>query len=119
LDPFHPTHIQISHICLDWVRRHSICVRPYGKEALAPVPKYHNAVNDISFNQTGTKLAVGVSYGWEKGESATKLSENTRVSVFIREIGDEVKVGSLRCDSKHDIDLYTLSIKPIKPKAKA
>jgi len=62
------------------------------KKRLRQYPKYHNAVNDISFNNTGTKLAVGVSYGWEKGESASKLAENARVSVFIREIGDEVKV---------------------------
>ena len=62
------------------------------KKRLRQYPKYHNAVNDISFNTNGTKLAVGVSYGWEKGESASKLAENARVSVFIREIGDEVKV---------------------------
>lgn len=64
------------------------------KKRLRQYPKYHNAVNDISFNNTGTKLAVGVSYGWEKGESASKLADNVRVSVFIREIGDEVKVCS-------------------------
>ena len=67
-------------------------------------PKYHNAVNDISFNMSGTKLAVGVSYGWEKGESASKLAENARVSVFIREIGDEVKVSLSHCNSMRDID---------------
>jgi len=61
------------------------------KKRLRQYPKYHNAVNDISFNKTGTKLAVGVSYGWEKGEPASKLAENARVSVFIREVGDEVK----------------------------
>ena len=65
------------------------------KKRLRQYPKYHNAVNDISFNSTGTKLAVGVSYGWEKGEPASKLAENVRVSVFVREIGDEVKVCSL------------------------
>jgi len=62
-------------------------------------------VNDISFNTNGTRLAVGVSYGWEKGETASKLAENARVSVFVREIGDEVKVCLLRCNLMRDIEL--------------
>jgi len=81
------------------------------KKRLRQYPKYHNAVNDISFNMNGTKLAVGVSYGWEKGESASKLAENARVSVFIREIGDEVKVRSLLCGPMRDTELFTLTIK--------
>ena len=81
------------------------------KKRLRQYPKYHNAVNDISFNTNGTKLAVGVSYGWEKGESASKLAENARVSVFIREIGDEVKVRSSFLKLMRDIDLVYLIIK--------
>jgi hypothetical protein len=61
---------------------------------------------------TGTKLAVGVSYGWEKGESVSKLAENARVSVFIREIGDEVKVRSLRHNPMRDVDMFTLITNP-------
>ncbi len=81
------------------------------KKRLRQYPKYHNAVNDISFNMSGTKLAVGVSYGWEKGESAAKLADNARVSVFIREIGDEVKVSSPHCNPMRGIELSTLIIK--------
>ena len=70
-------------------------------------------MNDISFNTNGTRLAVGVSYGWEKGETASKLAENARVSVFVREIGDEVKVRLLHCNLMRDIEvkLFTLIVK--------
>jgi hypothetical protein len=80
------------------------------KKRLRQYPKYHNAVNDVSFNKTGTKLAVGVSYGWEKGEHASKLAENARVSVFVRDIGDEVKVCSLRCRPMRDIESIALFV---------
>ena len=81
------------------------------KKRLRQYPKYHNSVNDISFNTNGTKLAVGVSYGWEKGEPAAKLAENARVSVFIREIGDEVKVRLPHFNPMRGIELPTLIVK--------
>lgn len=62
------------------------------KKRLRQYPKYHNSVNDVAFNSTGTKLAIGVSYGWDKAAVGSALPENARVSVFVREIGDEVKV---------------------------
>jgi cell cycle arrest protein BUB3 len=62
------------------------------KKRLRQYPKYHNAINAVSFNKTGTKLAVGVSYGWDKGQEGARLPENNRVSIFVREVGDEVKV---------------------------
>lgn len=90
------------------------------KKRLRQYPKYHNAVNDISFNKTGTKLAIGVSYGWDKGEPASKLAENARVSVFIREVGDEVKVRSFRYGPLRNTELYSPLIDcTIKPKPKA
>lgn len=62
------------------------------KKRLRQYPKYRNAVNDVAFNKTGTKIAIGVSYGWDKGAEAARLPENSRVSIFVREVGDEVKV---------------------------
>lgn len=62
------------------------------KKRLRQYPKYHNAVNAVAFNKTGTKLAVGVSYGWDKGAEGARLPESSRVSIFVREVGDEVKV---------------------------
>ncbi|PVG01361.1 WD40 repeat-like protein [Serendipita vermifera] len=61
------------------------------KKRLRQYPKYHNAVNAVAFNRTGSRLAVGVSYGWDKGQEGARLPENGRVSVFIRDVGDEVK----------------------------
>jgi cell cycle arrest protein BUB3 len=66
------------------------------KKRLRQYPKYHNAVNAVAFNQTGTKLAVGVSYGWDKGAEGARLPESSRVSIYVRDVGDEVKVCTAR-----------------------
>lgn len=102
----HPTHLVLRHHTFGSAGSDGLVSiwDHTAKKRLRQYPKYHNAVNDISFNMSGTKLAVGVSYGWEKGEAASKLADNARVSVFIREIGDEVKVSSLHCNPMRDID---------------
>lgn len=64
------------------------------KKRLRQYPKYHSAVPSAAFNCDGTKLAVGVSYTWEEGEEGAKSAE--RPSVYIRTVGDEVKVRTLR-----------------------
>jgi cell cycle arrest protein BUB3 len=60
------------------------------KKRLRQYSKYHSSIPSIAFNCDGTKLAVGVSYGWEAGEEGAKTAE--RPSVYIRTLGDEVKV---------------------------
>ena len=63
------------------------------KKRLRQYPKYHSAVPSVAFNRDGTKLAVGVSYTWEEGEEGAKTAE--RPSVYVRTVGDEVKVRTL------------------------
>jgi cell cycle arrest protein BUB3 len=67
------------------------------KKRLRQYQKYHNAVNAVAFNKTGTKLAVGVSYGWDNGQEGSRLPESNKVSIFVREVGDEYKVGICSC----------------------
>ncbi|KIM26668.1 hypothetical protein M408DRAFT_330444 [Serendipita vermifera MAFF 305830] len=85
---FHPVHHTFASAGSDGV----VSIWDHtAKKRLRQYPKYHNAVNAVSFNKTGTKLAVGVSYGWDKGQEGARQPENGRVSVFVREVGDEVK----------------------------
>lgn len=60
------------------------------KKRLRQYPKYNAPVPSIAFNCDGTKLAVGVSYTWEEGEEGAKTAE--RPAVYIKNVGDEVKV---------------------------
>ncbi|CAG7849792.1 Mitotic checkpoint protein BUB3.2 AltName: Full=Protein BUDDING UNINHIBITED BY BENZYMIDAZOL 3.2 [Serendipita indica DSM 11827] len=59
------------------------------KKRLRQYPQYHNAVNAISFNAAGSKLAIGVSYGWDKGQEGARAPENGRVSIFVRQVTDK------------------------------
>ena len=61
------------------------------KKRLRQYPKYATAIPSISFNCDGTKLAVGVSYNWDDGEEGMRANTE-RPSVWVRNIGDEVKV---------------------------
>ena len=60
------------------------------KKRLRQYPRYHSAVNSVAFNCDGTKLAVGVSYNWDEGTDGAKGAPMP--SVYIRGVGDEVKV---------------------------
>lgn len=108
---FHPMYVFAAHICAltdgvnDARRYHTFASAGSdglvsiwdhtAKKRLRQYPKYHNAVNAVSFNKNGTKLAVGVSYGWDKGAEGARLPESSRVSIYVREVGDEVKVRTL------------------------
>jgi len=59
------------------------------KKRLRQYPKYGLGVQDIAFNVDGTRLAVGVSHGWEHGDQPGKSVGTARV--YVREVGDEVK----------------------------
>ena len=52
--------------------------------------KYKTAIPSIAFNCDGTRLAVAVSYTWDEGEEGYKNAE--RPAVFVRKVGDEIKV---------------------------
>lgn len=60
------------------------------KKRLRQYPKYAAPVPSIAFSCDGTKLAVGVSYTWEEGEEGARTAE--RPTVFIKNVGEEVKV---------------------------
>lgn len=60
------------------------------KKRLRQFPKQHAPVSSISFSHDGTKLAVAVCDVWDEGEEASKQAK--RPSIFIRTLGDEVKV---------------------------
>ena len=60
------------------------------KKRLRQYQKYKTAIPSIGFNCDGTRLAVGVSYTWDEGEEGTKSAE--RPAVYVKKVGDEVKV---------------------------
>ena len=62
------------------------------KKRLRQYPKYNNAVPSISFNKDGTQIAVGVSYNWDEGSTGQKSFGESAPKVFVRDIGEEVKV---------------------------
>ncbi|KAI0741991.1 WD40 repeat-like protein [Daedaleopsis nitida] len=83
------------------------------KKRLRQYPKYPAAVPSIAFNCDGTKLAVGVSYTWEEGEEGAKTAE--RPAVFVKNVGEEVKVRrrcALLSVGRHGANLASLPIQP-------
>lgn len=62
------------------------------KKRLRQYSKYSDAVNSIAFNSDGTRLAVGVSYNWDEGAAGARAFGERNPKVWIRDIGDEVKV---------------------------
>lgn len=60
------------------------------KKRLRQFPKYHSPISSISFSHDGTKLAIAVCDVWDEGEEVSKQAK--RPSIFIRNLGDEVKV---------------------------
>ena len=60
------------------------------KKRLKQLSKFHSAVPSVSFNCDGTKLAIGASYNWDEGADGAKRAE--RPSVYIKDVGSELKV---------------------------
>ncbi|GJJ15256.1 hypothetical protein Clacol_009532 [Clathrus columnatus] len=60
------------------------------KKRLRQYPKYASGVQDIAFNNDGSRLAIGVSYGWENGPEQAAKSVGT-ARVIVRTAGDELK----------------------------
>jgi len=79
------------------------------KKRLRQFPKYHSPVSSISFSHDGSKLALAVCDVWDEGEEASKQAK--RPSIFVRALGDEVKVGALH----HSLVLGSES--PAQPKS--
>lgn len=71
------------------------------KKRLRQYQKYKTAIPSIAFNCDGSKLAVGVSYTWDEGEEGAKNAE--RPAVFVKNVGDEVKVHILSQSFKSSI----------------
>jgi len=74
------------------------------KKRLRQFPKYHSPVSSISFSHDGTRLAIAVCDVWDEGEEASKQAK--RPSIFVRALGDEVKVGVLSCPLVPSPDLF-------------
>lgn len=60
------------------------------KKRLRQFPNYNSPVSSISFSHDGTKIAIAVCDVWDEGEEASKQAK--RPSIFVRTLGDEVKV---------------------------
>lgn len=60
------------------------------KKRLKQYKAYRAPVSSLAWNCDGGKLAVGVGYTWDEGEEGVKGAE--RPGIFIREVGEEVKV---------------------------
>lgn len=67
----------------------------HSKKRLRQYHKYNGPIPSIAFNRDGTRLAVGVSYTWDEGETGAKTAE--RPAVWIRNVGEEVKVWLCPC----------------------
>jgi cell cycle arrest protein BUB3 len=60
------------------------------KKRLRQYTKYNAPVAALAFSADGSRLAIGASYTWDAGEEGARTAE--RPSLFIRELGEEVKV---------------------------
>jgi cell cycle arrest protein BUB3 len=60
------------------------------KKRLRQYPRYNVPVAALAFSADGARLAVGASYTWDEGEEGARTAE--RPSIFVRELGEEVKV---------------------------
>lgn len=60
------------------------------KKRLRQYTRYNAPVAALAFSADGARLAVGASYTWDAGEEGARTAE--RPSLFVRELGDEVKV---------------------------
>lgn len=60
------------------------------KKRLRQYPKFNNPVSAVTFNKDGTKLAMGVCYTWDEGETGVKTAHQPMV--VVRKLGEEVKV---------------------------
>jgi len=52
--------------------------------------KYNAPIAALAFSADGARLAIGASYTWDAGEEGARTAE--RPSLFVRELGEEVKV---------------------------
>ena len=60
------------------------------KKRLRQYAKYNAPVAALAFSADGSRLAIGASYTWDAGEEGARTAE--RPSLFVRELGEEVKV---------------------------
>ena len=60
------------------------------KKRLRQYTKYNAPVAALAFSADGSRLAIGASYTWDAGEEGARTAE--RPSLFVRELGEEVKV---------------------------
>jgi len=60
------------------------------KKRLRQYTKYNSPVAALAFSADGSRLAIGASYTWDAGEEGARTAE--RPSLFVRELGEEVKV---------------------------
>lgn len=60
---------------------------------------YSAAIPAIAFNSSGTRLAIAVSYNWDEGAEGARaaLAAGHTPQIWIREIGDEIKVRDYFC----------------------
>lgn len=63
------------------------------KKRLRQYTRYSAPVAALAFSADGARLAIGASYTWDAGEEGARTAD--RPSLFVRELGDEVKVGFL------------------------
>jgi cell cycle arrest protein BUB3 len=63
------------------------------KKRLRQYPRYGSPVAALAFSADGARLAIGASYTWDAGKEGARMTE--RPALFVREIGEEVKVRSV------------------------
>ena len=62
------------------------------KKWLREYPRYGSPIVALAFSVDGARLAIGASYTWDAGKRARTAE---RPALFVRELGEEVKVRSV------------------------
>ncbi len=81
---FHPTYNTGGSDATVSVWDHKV------KKRLRQYTKYNTPVAALAFSADGARLAIGAGYTWDAGEEGARTAE--RPSLFVRELGEEVKV---------------------------
>ena len=60
------------------------------RKRLRQVGKYPEAINSLAFNCDGTRLAIAVSYNWDKGPAGLKAFGESGPRIWIQKVGDDL-----------------------------
>ncbi|KAL5483169.1 BUB3 [Sanghuangporus weigelae] len=60
------------------------------RKRLRQVGKYPEAINSLAFNCDGSRLAIAVSYNWDKGPAGLKAFGESSPKIWVQKVGDDL-----------------------------